>query len=45
MKVNGRIELSGEIDTEYVNKLANFICGHVTVEDGKIIITVNVNRC
>ena len=44
MKVVGRIELSSEIDTEYLNKLVNFTSGHVTVEDGKIVVTVNIIR-
>lgn len=44
MKVVGLIELSGKIDTEYLNKLVNFTGGHATVEDGKIVVTVNITR-
>ena len=42
MKVVGRIELSGKIDTAYVNELISFTGGHATVEDGKVIVTINI---
>lgn len=44
MKVVGRIELSGNIDTAYVNELVSFTGGHATVEDGKVIITINITH-
>ena len=44
MKVVGRIELSGKIDTAYLNELVNFTGGHVTVEDGKVIVTIGTIR-
>ena len=44
MKVVGRIELSGKIDTTYVNELVSFTGGHANVEDGKIIITINITH-
>ena len=44
MNVVGRIELSGKIDTEYLNKLVNFTGGHASVEDGKVIVTIGITR-
>ena len=44
MNVVGRIELSGKIDTKYLNELVNFTGGHVTVEDGKVIVTIGITR-
>ena len=44
MKVKGRIELSGKIDTAYLHDLVSIIGGHATVEDGKVIVTVNITR-
>lgn len=44
MKVVGRIELSGKIDATYVNELVSFTGGHATVEDGKVIITINITH-
>lgn len=44
MKVVGRIELSGNIDTKYLNELVNFTGGHVTAEDGKVIVTICITR-
>ena len=42
MKVVGRIELSGNIDTTYLNELISFTGGHATVEDGKVVVTINI---
>lgn len=42
MKVVGRIELSGKIDTTYLNELVSFTGGHATVEDGKVIVTIGI---
>lgn len=44
MKVVGRIELSGKIDTAYLHELVRITGGHATVEDGKVIVTVNITR-
>ena len=44
MRVVGRIELSGKIDTTYLNELISFTGGHATVEDGKVIITIAVTH-
>lgn len=44
MKVVGRIELSGNIDTTYLNELVNFTGGHATVEDGKVVVTIAVTH-
>lgn len=44
MRVVGRIELSGKIDTTYLNKLVSFTGGHATVEDGKVIVTIAVTH-
>ena len=44
MKVNGRIELSGKIDTAYLNELVRITGGHATVEDGKVIVTIAVTH-
>ena len=42
MKVVGRIELSGKIDTTYLNELISFTGRHATVENEKIIVTINI---
>ena len=44
MKVVGRIELSGNIDTTYLNELISFTGGHANVEDGKVVITINITK-
>lgn len=44
MKVNGRIELSGKIDTVYLNELISITGGHATVEDGKVVVTIAVTH-
>lgn len=42
MKVVGRIELSGNIDTTYLNELVSFTGGNATVQDGKVVVTINI---
>ena len=42
MKVVGRIELSGKIDPAYLNELISFTGGHATVEDEKVVVTINI---
>ena len=42
MKVVGRIELSGKIDTAYLNELVSFTGGHAAVEGEKVIVTINI---
>ena len=42
MKVVGRIELSGKIDTTYLNELVSFTGGHVTMEGEKVIVTIDI---
>ena len=44
MNVVGRIELSGKIDTAYLNELVRFTGGHAAVEDGKVIVTICITR-
>lgn len=44
MRVVGRIELSGKIDTTYLNELVSFTGGHATVEDEKVIVTIAVTH-
>ena len=44
MKVVGRIELSGNIDTTYLNELISFTGGHANVEDGKVVVTINITK-
>ena len=44
MNVVGRIELSGNIDTTYLNELISFTGGHANVEDGKVVVTINITK-
>ena len=44
MNVVGRIELSGNIDTAYLNELISFTGGHANVEDGKVVVTINITK-
>ena len=44
MRVVGRIELSGKIDTAYLLELVRITGGHATVEDGMVFVTIAVTH-
>ena len=44
MNVVGRIEWSGNIETTYVDELTSWTGGHATVEDGEVVVTINITR-